>query len=374
MDTTVAPTNRAAWLPAKGARLEVGPAPYPQPGPEEIVVRNGAVAVNPLEWIIQVGAGIVFGWLTYPTILGSDLAGEVVAIGRDVSRFCIGDRVLAHAIGTDQKRNRAAEGAFQRYTVVLERMTSAIPHDMPYERAAVIPLGLSTAACALFQSDQLALAYPSAVPARRNATVLIWGGSTSVGCNAIQLAVAAGYDVVTTCSPKNFDYVKRLGASAAFDYRDPAVVAKIIAWLTGKTIAGAIAIGGSSAAGCIDVARACSGRKFVAIVTFPIDFSSAPGRLAVIAQAVPAMAQLTLKALFGRVRTNFIFGSTLAGNDVSYAIYRDFLPSALADGRFVPAPEPLVVGNGLEQVQAGLDAQRRGVSAAKVVISLAPSA
>lgn len=59
-------------------------------------------------------------------------------------------------------------------------------------------------------------------------TVVVWGGSTSVGSNAVQLAVAAGYEVVTTASPRNFDHVRALGASAVFDYNSSTVVQDII--------------------------------------------------------------------------------------------------------------------------------------------------
>jgi len=60
----------------------------------------------------------------------------------------------------------------------------------------------------------------------------------------------------------------------------------------------------------------------------------------------------------------------LKKNEVSKVIYEDFLPQALADGRYVAAPDPYVVGTGLECVQTGFDAQRKGVSAKKVVVSL----
>ncbi len=89
-------------------------------------------------------------------------------------------------------------------------MAAPIPHTMSYEAAAVLPLALSTG---LFQTDQLALQYPSATPKPTGQTVLVWGGSTSVGSNAIQLAVAAGYEVITTSSPRNFDYVTKLGGN-----------------------------------------------------------------------------------------------------------------------------------------------------------------
>lgn len=65
-----------------------------------------------------------------------------------------------------------------------------------------------------------------------------------------------------------------------------------------------------------------------------------------------------------------IFGSTLMDNEVSRVVYEDFLPAALADGRYVAAPPPRVVGVGLEHVQAGLDLQKQGVSAEKIVVRL----
>jgi len=152
------PTNTAAWLGAKHAKLEVKPAPYTPPREDEIVIKNHAVAINPVDWIKQVR------WITYPFVLGSDLAGEVVEVGNAVTRFTVGDRVLGHAVGMDKDRNSSAEGAFQDYTVVLARMASPIPSTMAYENAAVLPLALSTAACGLFQTDHLALRHPSAMP------------------------------------------------------------------------------------------------------------------------------------------------------------------------------------------------------------------
>jgi NADPH:quinone reductase-like Zn-dependent oxidoreductase len=102
-----------------------------------------------LDWIIQVAGNLTYRWLNYPAVLGSDVAGEV---GQAVTRFRVGDRVLGHAVGTGKDSNSAAEGAFQQYTVMLERMAAPIPGTMPFEDAAVLPLGVSTAACGLFQT------------------------------------------------------------------------------------------------------------------------------------------------------------------------------------------------------------------------------
>ena len=371
------PTNTAAWLVANRADLVVRPAPYTAPQENELVVRNHAVAVNPLDWVFQGAGNLMFSWMKLPFVLGSDLAGEVVEVGPGSSRFRVGDRVLAHAVGTDKRQNRPAESAFQQYTVVLEHMTASIPDGLSYESAAVLPLALSTAACGLFQQDQLALNYPSADASPTGKTLLVWGGTTSVGTNAIQLAVAAGYEVIATASPRHFSYVKRLGAGEVFDYHSPTVVRDIRNALAGKTLAGALAIGGDSARACVDIVHGCNGNKFVSMTSFPVDMQrlTKGERVGVafirqLPRLISFTASLFLKSRLRGVRTNSIFGTTLVYNEVGPMIYTEFLPRALAEQRYAAAPEPLVVGEGLSSIQAGMDKQRAGVSARKVIITL----
>ncbi len=265
----------------------------------------------------------------------------------------------------------------EQYTVVLAHMAAPIPGTMPYENAAVLPLALSTAACGLFQKDQLALQHPSATPKPTGKTLLIWGGSTSVGGNAIQLAVAAGYEVITTSSPRNFDYVKKLGASQVFDYNSTTVVEDVVEAFKGKTIADALAIGIGSAEACSDIVHACNGNKFVSMTSPSVSFDKLSRRRGMslqlplfVLRLVSSTVSSQVKFRMRRIRTKFIFGNSLMDNEVSRVIYEDFLPQALADGRYVAAPDPHVVGKGLEYVQAGFDAQKKGVSAKKVVVSL----
>ncbi|MCJ1252160.1 hypothetical protein MMC30_009399 [Trapelia coarctata] len=247
---------------------------------------------------------------------------------------------------------------------------------MSYEEASVLPLGLSTAACGLFQKDQLALQYPS-VPRPKTPTgktLLIWGGATSVGYNAIQLAVAAGYEVFTTASPKNVDFVKRLGASQVFDYNCKTVVADLIRAFKGKTTAGAMSIGPWAADACMDVLDKCQGDKFISMVSYPVPLTP-PKRFVFLTTIVTFVSWNIVhffKSRARRIRSKFVFGSTLVYNEVGKLIYKDFLPEALAEGSFsyVAAPEAHVVGKGLEHIQAGFDLQKKGVSAKKVVVSL----
>ncbi len=206
------PQNTALWMAKRGARLQVDPAPHTHAQADEIVVRARAVAVNPVDGIPGLAYRLILPRLKFPAVIGGDLAGEVVEVGTNVKRFKIGDRVTGLALGLEQSRNRAAEGAFQHYVVLLQHMVTPIPDGLSFEQACVLPLTLSTAATGMFQKDHLGLAMPTANPADRNETVLVWGGSTSVGCNAIQLACCAGYRVVATSSPRNFELLRSLGA------------------------------------------------------------------------------------------------------------------------------------------------------------------
>jgi NADPH:quinone reductase-like Zn-dependent oxidoreductase len=363
--------NSAAWLLAPKQRFQVKEAPFPTPGPDEIVVKNRAVAVNPIDWVLRdQGTSMAFGWIKYPFIFGSDVAGEVVQVGSKVVRFKEGDRVLGHAHSTDKKFNNSAYGGFQNYTILIERNSSPIPDTMSFESASVLPLAFTTAAAGLFEKDQLGLQYPQVNPKPTGKTILIWGGSSSVGCNAIQLAVAAGYEVISTCSPNNFDLLKSLGASEVFDYKDPAVDSKIAKVMEGRTSAGAVAIGEDSIFHCLDALRSCKGDKHIAMATYPIP--AQPGRFAALEigySFATAMISITAKSKLRGIKTSFIWGS-VAHSPVGEAVYAKYLPEALASGKFRAAPEPLVVGEGLEAIQGALDMQKKGVSAKKVVVSL----
>ncbi len=371
------PDHAALWLHAKHAPFTVSSAPRTAPLAGEIAVRVRAVAVNPMDRAVQNVGDFITPWITYPFVPGSDVAGEVVAVGEGVTRFRVGDRVLAYAAGAD-KGHRAAEGGFQACAIVQAHMASPLPSALSFEAAAVLPLGLSTAASALFEPDNLALDPPSLAPRPNGKTLLVWGGSGSVGSNAIQLAVAAGYDVIATASPHNFAYVKRLGARQAFDYRSKGVVADIAQALQGRIVAGALAIGAGSARACVNILGNCQGHRFVAMATPPAgSFDHVPAGRGRLRHLVPTVARmgvgfmmLAVQARRQRVRTRMVWGSALLNTGVGPMIFETFLPAALAQGRYVAAPEPLVVGHGLERIPEALHRQLAGVSARKLVVTL----
>lgn len=93
-----------------------------------------------------------------------------------------------------------------------------IPEWMSFEDASTIPLGAITCGQAMYEN--MKLPFPTS-PATKKEPILIYGGSSATGMLAIQYAVLSGMEVITTCSPRNFDLVKSLGASSAYDYKSP---------------------------------------------------------------------------------------------------------------------------------------------------------
>ncbi len=257
------PTNSAAWITeAKGKPLVVKEAPYSSPGPDEVLIKNSAVAVNPVDWKIQ---DYNFLIQKYPNILGTDVAGEVVEVGSNVSGLNKGQRVIGHAFGLSTSDPK--HGAFQQYTLVPSLVVAPIPSSMSFEQASVLPLAISTASVGLFEKRALGLQNPSMSPKSSGTTLLIWGGSSSVGSLAIQLAVAAGAEVITVASKQNFEYCKKLGATQVFDYSDKTVVDKLVESLRGKTMVGAYdAIGGTANGMVARVLSKCEGGKRIATV------------------------------------------------------------------------------------------------------------
>jgi hypothetical protein len=130
-----------------------------------------------------------------------------------------------------------------------------------------------------------------------------------------------------------------------------------------------LAIGKGSTEPCLDIVHACKGRKFVSIASPSVSLENGMS-VAVMAKFVSSGLSQKIKAQTRSIKTKFIYGTTLKNNEVSQIIYNDFLPKALAAGSYIVAPKPYVIGTGLKYVQAGLDTQRKGVSAKKVVVSL----
>ncbi|KAF7918230.1 uncharacterized protein EAE98_009842 [Botrytis deweyae] len=341
--------NKAAWIKTSGAHpLAIDDAPIPRPGPGELVIKNAVVAINPVDWKIQDHGRYLN---KYPFILGEDTAGTVEAVGEGVVGFQKGQRVIAHchALMTRDPSN----SAFQNYTLVTEKLTSALPESLSFAEGAVLPLAISTASAGLFQKDTLNLPLPSPtdkVETDNKDTILIWGGASSVGATAIQLAVAAGLKVITTASSQNKDFVKSIGAQTVIDYKSPNVVEEV-----------ANALRGSQIAGVFDAISET--RSFETVQKILESLDVFPKVASVLPYDKPTE----------KFSPKYVTAFTIIQEPNQYvgeAVWKKFVPEGLANGKLQAKPEPYVVGHGLEDLQKALDIQRKGVSAKKVVVTL----
>ncbi|EME39838.1 hypothetical protein DOTSEDRAFT_74666 [Dothistroma septosporum NZE10] len=194
-------------------KAKVSEISVPKIRPTYLLAKIDSVALNPTDWKHINGKRAATNGLA-----GCDFSGTVVEVGPDVVKtFKPGDRVAGTTHGANY--SQPEDGCFAEYAVAKADLLVKIPDSLPFEAAATFPLGVSTVGQGLFQKG-LKLNLPDN-PFNSDETVLIYGGSSATGSLAIQYATLAGYKVITTCSPRNNDFVKSLGATAAYDYKDP---------------------------------------------------------------------------------------------------------------------------------------------------------
>ncbi len=174
----------------------------PIPGDGQVLVRVRAASANPIDWHFMRGTPYFIRMMAGVTgpknpRLGTDLAGQVEAIGRGVERLKPGDAVFG-----------ASQGAFAEYVCAAEAAFAAKPDRLTFEQAASLPVAAITALQVLRDRAHVQ-------PGR---TVLINGAAGGVGTFAVQIAKAFGAEVTGVCSTPNVALVRSIGSDHVVDY------------------------------------------------------------------------------------------------------------------------------------------------------------
>src|SRR5437667_1234816 len=184
--------------------LEIRDIKKPAPTDDQILIKVRAASINPLDWHFIEGTpkimrvlGVGLRKPTDPR-LGVDMAGQVEAVGKNVTQFKPGDEVFG-----------GRNGAFAEYVCArADRAVTLKPANITFEQAASVPIAAITALQGLRDKGHVQ-------PGQK---VLINGASGGVGTFAVQIAKSFGADVTGVCSTRNLDLVRSLGADHVIDY------------------------------------------------------------------------------------------------------------------------------------------------------------
>ncbi len=196
--------------------LEIKDVEKPVPKDNEVLIKVRAASVNPLDAGVIKGlpyiVRVLFG-LPNPkdTRLGVDVAGQVEAVGRNVTQFKPGDEVFGVCISDPQAsavKVWIPQGAFAEYVCATESTLLVKPENVTFAQAASVPVAAFTALQGLRDQGHL----------RTGQKVLINGAAGGVGTFAVQIAKSFGAEVTGVCSTRNVDMVRSIGADHVFDY------------------------------------------------------------------------------------------------------------------------------------------------------------
>jgi NADPH:quinone reductase-like Zn-dependent oxidoreductase len=346
--------NLAALLPSATGQLVVEERPIPSPGPNDILLRNHAIALNPVDWKRQ-AFGIAIP--SYPSIFGSDAAGVVAAVGSSVTSLKPGDRVIATADG--MATGNIDRAAFQTYTLVSATSAAKLPDTVTFSEGATLPTSLGTAAVALFDTlglppTSLTNKGPSTGNPKQGQGLLVWGGASSTGSAVVQLARLAGLTVFATASPQHHERVRALGATAVVDYRSPTAVDELVAAARRAGVDITLAVDALGKAETV-----------VGVADVLSRFDAGPKKVATL-QPWPEEVARPEGAEVAWVRGLKMWNER---RDLSALVFNELLSGWLEKGEVVPATVRVVDG-GLGGLQGAMNELKKGVSGEKLVVEL----
>jgi NADPH2:quinone reductase len=238
-------TMRAIALDRFGGpeTLQLQTLPIPEPGPKEILIRVKAAGVGVWDPFERQGGFVEITKTEpkFPYVLGTDGAGTVAAVGKEVKNFKEGDHVYALEIANPKG------GFYAEYTAVKADNASLIPGDLTMAQAAVMPTDALTALKGL--DEVLGL--------QQDESVLIFGANGGIGHLAVQLAKRLGARVFAVASGKDgVAFAKRLGADAAVDGQGDGILEAVREFSPNGIDAALVTAGGAKANLALSALRA----------------------------------------------------------------------------------------------------------------------
>jgi NADPH:quinone reductase-like Zn-dependent oxidoreductase len=334
-----------------------------QPKEGEVLIKVTSTAINPVDWKIRDTGIFVEEW---PTILGSDAAGEIADVGANVHHFEQGDRVFFQGI-----IGRLDSCTFQQYVTMPAELVAHTPAAISDDEAAGVSLASVAVVAAFYHKDGLDIQpHPwqgGGDKAGKGKSIVILGGSSSVGQYAIQLARLSGFsNIVTASSPAHHQKLKELGATVILD-RNTSSPSDYVEAAKSHPL-GAVLDSISAAETGIEGVRILQAANPNGV---PSDAGLAQSTLIHLihvkdeiyeAAKEKGKAEILVKVTWGvgsspHLRATAVeFTKALSGDD-----------GYLSKGIIRPN-EPLVIKGGLDNLEAALEKNKAGVSGQKVVI------
>jgi len=323
----------------------------PTPGPHEVLVGIKAIGLNGFDYK-QLDYGLfVKSW---PVVLGGEAAGIVEAIGTEVDGFKVGDEVVAYCSSAYGK-----SAAFQTHVVLPTNLLALKPSSLSFKEGAALPKSYITASCAVFKDLSIPLPFlgTNHTPEGPYAplTILVLGGSSSVGASAIQILRLAlpTATILTTSSPRHHERLRELGASEAFDYHGSELI-HLIRQATPNGAGVEVILDAVNAVALtpslfsLFAPKPDGVNKFAEIIT---GRNVAPTSIPASITHLPVMGASVL--------------TVPAGGELMGA-----LGGLLEKRKFRNPAEIVVVGSGLESLAGGLQKLKLGVSGEKYVVTI----
>lgn len=346
-------TFKAAVVPSPGAQHTVTDRALPALSAGEVAIKITATAINPVDWKIRDYKIFI---KEYPAVLGSDAAGEIAAVGSEVTGFSVGERVFFQGI-----IGQYDSSTFQQYCKMPAALVARTPASITDDQAAGIMLASVAVLTGFFDTTGHGLPAPwdaGGESAGKGKAIVVLGGSSSVGQYAIQMAKISGFErIVTNSSARHIDHLKALGADVVLDRAVQNGAEDFQA-----------AIGGLPLAFVFD-AISEKGTQIQGVNILAA--TKTQGSHVIVVQAVNAEAKELGASQEPKVDVKQVMG---LGSRPDLRYLSEPLVKHLggedgyiAKGRFVPN-RPLVVGGGLGGLEDALAKNKHGVSGEKVVI------